>query len=48
MGELAIGGYAWGGTLAMILSWSVNHSVLWCLVHSLCSWVYVIYYCIHS
>ena len=36
-------GYAMGMTLAMILSWSRNASMLWCMIHGLFSWVYVIY-----
>jgi hypothetical protein len=36
--------YYWGGCLAMILSWSVNHSVLWCIVHAPCSWFYVLFF----
>ena len=34
-----------GDVLAMILSYSVNHSILWCLLHGICGWFYVIYYC---
>lgn len=37
-------GYAMGLSLAMVLSWSRNASILWCLLHGLCSWVYVIYF----
>lgn len=33
-----------GCVLAMIISWSVNHSVLWAIIHSCCSWLYVGYY----
>lgn len=32
-----------GMVLAMILSWSRNHSIFWCIVHGLFSWLYVIY-----
>ncbi len=32
-----------GSCLAMIISFSVNHSILWALIHGLMSWVYVIY-----
>lgn len=40
------GVYAWGlGTiLAMILSWSKNASILWCIGHGILSWFYVIYF----
>lgn len=33
-----------GATLAMIISWSVNKSILWAMLHGVCSWFYVIYY----
>jgi hypothetical protein len=42
----AAGGISLGGLLAVILSWSVNHSILWCILHFFCSWFYVIYYAI--
>ncbi len=40
------GGISLGSLLAVILSWTVNHSVLWCIVHFFCTWVYVIYWCL--
>jgi hypothetical protein len=33
-----------GGLLAVILSWTVNHSIAWCILHFFCGWFYVIYY----
>jgi hypothetical protein len=33
-----------GTIIAVIISWTVNHSVLWCVLHGLCGWLYVIYY----
>lgn len=36
--------YFFGATLAMILSWSRNASILYCIGHGLISWVYVIYF----
>lgn len=33
-----------GVVMAMIISWSLNHSVLWMLIHAFFSWFYVIYY----
>ena len=33
-----------GAVLAALLSWNVNHSVLWALVHAFLSWFYVIYH----
>jgi len=36
--------YLFGSCLAMILSWSRNASILYCIGHGLASWVYVIYF----
>jgi len=33
-----------GVVLAMILSWSANHSLLWVIIHGFFSWLYVIYW----
>jgi len=33
-----------GSALAMILSWSVNHSIGWAILHGVCSWFYVLYF----
>lgn len=35
-----------GAIVAAILSWSVNHSILWALVHGFFGWFYLIYYVI--
>jgi len=37
---------AFGAPLAMILSWSRNASILWCILHGLCSWLYVVYFAV--
>jgi len=37
-------GYVLGMTIAVVLSWSRNASILWCILHGLLSWIYVIYY----
>jgi len=39
-------GIGMGAALAMILSFSLNHSVLWAILHGICSWLYVIYFVI--
>ena len=39
-------GIGMGCALSMILSWSVNHSILWCIGHGILSWLYVIYFTI--
>lgn len=35
-----------GNILAGMLSWQVNHDILWCIFHTICSWFYVLYYVI--
>jgi hypothetical protein len=37
-------GVSFGSTLAMVISWTANKSLLWVIVHGLLSWLYVIYY----
>ena len=39
-------GYTMGMSLAMILSWAKNGSILWCIIHGMLSWIYVIYFAI--
>jgi len=38
--------YLFGSSLAMVISYSNNHSILWGIGHGLLSWAYVIYYAI--
>lgn len=40
------GGISFGSALAITISWSANHSILWAILHGLLSWFYVIYYAI--
>jgi hypothetical protein len=37
-------GISFGSALAIVISWSVNKSILWAIFHGLLSWLYVIYY----
>jgi hypothetical protein len=37
-------GIGFGSALAITISWSVNKSILWAIVHGFFSWIYVIYY----
>ncbi len=39
-----IGFWGFGSMLAITLSWSVNHSILWMILHGIISWLYVIYF----
>jgi hypothetical protein len=35
-----------GSALAICISWSMNKSILWAILHGICSWFYVIYHAI--
>ncbi|HPM08327.1 MAG TPA: hypothetical protein PKX30_00700 [Candidatus Pacearchaeota archaeon] len=35
-----------GVALAVVLSWSAKHSIIWAIIHGLLNWFYVIYYLI--
>ena len=37
-------GIGFGSALAIAISWSVNHSIIWAIIHGILSWLYVIYY----
>ncbi len=41
-------GISMGCALAMILSWSANHGILWAIVHGFLSWFYVIYFAVFN
>ncbi len=43
-GDAAKAGIGFGTALAIAISWSANHSILWAIIHGILSWVYVIYY----
>jgi hypothetical protein len=42
--EAAKSGIGFGCALAIAISWSVNKSILWAILHGLLGWFYVIYY----
>jgi hypothetical protein len=42
--RVAKAGVGFGTALAITISWSVNHSIVWAIIHGFFSWVYVIYY----
>lgn len=42
--ETVRGGITLGTALAVTISWSVNKSILWAIIHGLFSWFYVTYY----
>jgi hypothetical protein len=39
-------GVSLGAAIAVTISWSVNHSILWAILHGIFSWAYVLYYAI--
>jgi hypothetical protein len=39
-------GISMGTALAMILSYSVNKSIIWALIHGVLSWFYVVYFAV--
>lgn len=42
--EVVKSGVSLGSALAIAISWSVNQSILWAIIHGILSWLYVIYY----
>jgi hypothetical protein len=44
--EVTRAGISFGSALAIAISWSVNKSLLWAVIHGLLSWLYVIYYAV--
>lgn len=45
-GEFVRSGITFGTALAIAISWSVNKSILWAILHGFFSWFYVIYFAI--
>ncbi len=39
-------GISFGSALAIAISWSIHHSILWAIIHGFFSWLYVIYFAI--
>lgn len=44
--EVVKQGVGFGSALAIAISWSVNKSLLWAIIHGVLSWIYVVYYAI--
>jgi hypothetical protein len=36
-------GVSFGSALAMVISYTHHHSILWAIIHGILSWLYVIY-----
>lgn len=39
-------GISLGAAIAVAVSWSLHHSLLWALFHGFCGWFYVIYFAV--
>jgi hypothetical protein len=39
-------GISFGSALAIAISWSINKSIFWAIVHGIFSWLYVIYFAV--
>jgi prolipoprotein diacylglyceryltransferase len=39
-------GVSFGSALAIAISWSIHHSIVWAIIHGFLSWVYVVWYAI--
>lgn len=39
-------GIGLGSCLAIVISWSVNKSILWAIFHGILGWLYVLYYAV--
>ncbi len=46
MREIERQGISFGSALAIVLSYTLNKSILWALLHGVLSWFYVIYFAI--
>ena len=44
--QVAKAGASFGSALAIAISWSEHHSILWAIVQGFFSWFYVAYYAI--
>ena len=42
--EAAKAGISLGSAIAVAISWSLNKSIFWAILHGVFSWFYVIYY----
>jgi hypothetical protein len=44
--EATRAGISFGSALAIAISWSMHHSILWAILQGFFSWLYVIYYAV--
>ncbi len=45
-GSAAKAGIGLGTAIAVAISWSVNKSIVWAIIHGVLSWLYVIYFAV--
>ena len=45
-GSAAKAGIGLGTGIAVAISWSVNKSIVWAIIHGVLSWLYVIYFAV--
>ena len=45
-GSAAKAGIGLGSAIAVAVSWSINKSLVWAIVHGVLGWFYVIYYAV--
>lgn len=46
--QIVYKGFSLGAVLAVTLSWSVNKSILWAILHGFFSWLYVLYFALQT
>jgi hypothetical protein len=44
--QVTSGGISLGSAIAVVISWSIHKSILWCVFHGILGWIYVIYFAI--
>jgi hypothetical protein len=42
--QMAKAGVSFGSALAIAISWSQHHSIVWAIIHGFLSWLYVAWY----
>jgi hypothetical protein len=42
--EVVKTGVSFGSALAIAMSWTANHSILWAIIHGFFGWAYVLFY----
>ena len=45
-GSAAKAGIGLGSAIAVAISWSINKSIVWAIVHGVLSWLYLIYFAV--